>query len=144
MKTFSYANAGEEIGYHFHTYHWDSAGKEFSEMQSAFYPSDSEFPKEWYDTEVYANFGQYEITEESIEQLKDGYLFIDDVKIGDNLADLENNDQLKTEEQYYQGGETYIVNSKFEVIRESQDGKVPKILYFTNLINQSYAEIEEV
>src|SRR5699024_3418295 len=130
LQTFSYANAGEEVGYHFLTYHWDAEEKEFSEMKSTVYNPESEFPQEWYDTDVYSNFGQYEISEESIEEMKNGYLFFEDVKIGDKLVELENNDQFRLEGAHYRGAETYIVDGKFEVIRQHENDEIPEILYF--------------
>jgi len=150
IQSFTYANAGEEIGYHFFTYEWNPADKTFSEMKEATYLAGSDFVdqlvSDWYDSHIYPAFGQYRIDEKTEDELKKGYLFTDEIKLGDRLVTIENDDSFNLRKSFNRGAETYIVNYQYEIFREGYDfdGTIKNIIYFSNMIDQSYSEIVDV
>src|SRR5699024_6432824 len=150
IQSFTYANAGDEIGYHFFTYEREPEDKTFSEMKETVYYTESaiieDLVQDWYDTDIYPSFGEYSINEDTEDEIKKGYLFTDEIKLGDRLVTIENDDSFNLSESFNRGAETYIVDYQYEIFREGYDidGTLKNIIYFSNMIDQSYSEIVDI
>lgn len=138
---------GGTIGWYFKTYKWDQNDHTFSKIAEEIIENDlegynQEFIEEWHENkDAYVNFGQYTITEEAIQAMKNGSLLFDDIKIGQNIQEVEDTYGEPADRFYDRGAPAIAYHNGFMIAYDEIEEDVLVISVAGNALSNSLQEL---
>lgn len=159
MQSFSYDNAGMGeygLGWHFHTWEWDSEEFTFTNVAHKAYTDDEEFGwetgelmvEEWNEYEdFYIPFPQLTLTKKDIKLIEKGSLMDKSIKLGDSVDKLKHQHEGETDyllEDYYNGAALISYSPQFSYLYDEGDKEIVSILLAGDALTNDVASIREL